>query len=147
MDKTVDSYERLLTYSEWYRLNNAFAKKNSIEGYGMRLEYYCDNELCTEILVDEDTKRLLIINHCMSILHRAFGIVEKPTWEDYEYFLEDRCIPKSRQFLKDYLNYYSIPGYDPISLIEQNHGRMAEDHEWIKIFYLKRNVDVKQIIK
>lgn len=36
-------------------------------------------------------------NHTDQILKTAFGRQERPTWDDFIEFLEERCVPKSRE--------------------------------------------------
>lgn len=65
------------------------------------------------------------------LLHTAFGCNKAPSWEDYQAFLEDRCIPRARAGLRDYLATIGLEEYDPLEIIKKTSGRMAEDHQWI----------------
>ena len=40
--------------------------------------------------------RLEIWNFTDDLISRAFGSREKPSWQEYEQFLEDRCMPRTR---------------------------------------------------
>jgi hypothetical protein len=71
-------------------------------------------------------------------LNRAFGVKTKPTWEDFEYFLEDRCVPKTRFGMKEILKDYGLDSFDPLAIIEKTGGRMAEDHQWLKLTYFDK---------
>lgn len=104
----------------------------------MRMEYMYENELCTTIDIDFMNKKIYILNHTKDIIHLAFGVVADPTWDDFEQFLERRCFPKTRANIKNILRDIHVPSYDPLQIIEKTEGRMAEDHQWIKISYLKR---------
>lgn len=64
---------------------------------------------------------------------RAFGVVEHPTWDDFTWFLESRCFPKTRDHAKDILKEMGLPFYDPLLIIEKTDGRMAGDEQWILI--------------
>lgn len=64
---------------------------------------------------------------------KAFGREEKPTFEQYEEFLESRCFPRSRDKMKLILEDLNLPFYDPFMIIEKTQGRMEEDNCWIKI--------------
>ena len=95
--------------------------------YQVRLKYYCGNMLCTVIDVDEIQQRISIQNYTDNLLYRAFGRNEKPTYADYEEFLESRCFPSTRDKMKLMLQEYDIPFYDPFLIIEKTEGRMEED--------------------
>ncbi|MCD8011839.1 MAG: Hin recombinase [Lachnospiraceae bacterium] len=124
------------TIGKWKRLNAEF-KNIPVEEYGMRMEFMCDRELCSAILVDFQGQRITVRNHTMDLLHRAFGIREKPGWEDFEEFLESRCFPRTRDQLRLILSDYELDFYDPLTIIEKTQGRMAEDLQWIRILYFR----------
>ncbi len=99
----------------------------------LRLRYYCGNELCTVIDVDERNQKIRIKNFVRDIMYRAFGRNEHPDYKDYEEFLESRCFPRTRDKMKLMLKELNIPFYDPIMIIQKTEGRMAEDDFWIQI--------------
>lgn len=99
----------------------------------MRLNYMQEDEVCTVIDVDFLHKKVYIFNKTQDVLHRAFGVIEEPTWEQFESFLESRCFPRSRAHLKFILQDLELDSYDPLAIIEKTKGRMAEDHQWIDI--------------
>ena len=101
--------------------------------YPMRLWYMFRQEICTVIDVDERMRKLTVYNYTNSILKRAFGRNDQPTFEQYEEFLESRCFPKSRDKMKRILRELELPFYDPLMIIEKTQGRMAEDEFWIRI--------------
>lgn len=101
--------------------------------YAMRLWYMYKEEICTVIDVDERNRRLSIQNYTNDYMFRAFGREEKPTFEQYEEFLETRCFPRSRDKMKLILKDLDLPFYDPIMIIEKTQGKMAEDDFWIRI--------------
>ena len=68
-----------------------------------------------------------------SPLSSAFGVNRKPTWDDLQIFLKDRCVPQERDGLKYYLSDLGLDCYDPLAIIRKTEGRMAEDSCWIKI--------------
>ena len=72
-------------------------------------------------------------NYTDQIPLRAFGVVEHPDWADFQYFLEDRCFPKTRDHAKEILRELGVPFYDPLLIIEKTKGRMEGDHQWILI--------------
>lgn len=101
----------------------------------MRMHFLHEDQVCTVIDVDFMHKKIYIRNKTKDLIHRAFGVLENPTWEDFETFLESRCFPRSRANLKNILRDIGVPEYDPLQIIEKTGGRMAEDHQWIQIFY------------
>ena len=90
-------------------------------------------EVCTILDVDERNRRIRIQNYTNNYIFRAFGREEKPTFEQYEEFLESRCFPRSRDKMKLILKDLDLPFYDPMLIIEKTQGRMAEDDFWIRI--------------
>lgn len=103
------------------------------KAYPMRLWYMCENEVCTIIDVDEVKRRVRIYNYTRQLMFRAFGREEKPTFEQYEEFLESRCFPRTRDKMKLILRDLDLPFYDPLLIVEKTQGRMAEDNFWIRI--------------
>lgn len=101
--------------------------------YPLRLKYYYYDDLCTIIDIDERNQQIKIKNFVTDYIYRAFGRNEHPTMEDYRYFLESRCFPKTRDKMKWMLKELDLPFYDPFLIIEKTEGRMAEDHFHIQI--------------
>ena len=119
-------------YKQWVRLNREF-QGNNLNDYTMRLEYMNKDRVCTVILVDFFHQKILIHNESDFLLERAFGMNNKPTWQDFNVFLEERCVPRSRFGIKMILSEYGLDSYDPIAIIERTNGRMAEDNQWIRV--------------
>ena len=103
----------------------------------LRLNYMNRNELCTTIDVDFKHEKVKIKNYTDKIPLRAFGVVEDPTWEDFQWFLKDRCFPETRAHLKWVLDDTGVPFYDPLMIIEKTQGRMAEDQQWLEVIHRK----------
>jgi len=101
--------------------------------YKMRLLYMYKNQLCTIIDVDEMNEKIAITNYADNIMFRAFGSNSKPTYQDYQDFIESRCFPRTRDKMKLILEDLTLPFYDPIMIIEKTKGRMAEDDFWISM--------------
>ena len=99
----------------------------------LQLQFYHGDSLCTTILADETAEKVLIENHTSDPLYTAFGVNENPDWQDYQIFLEERCIPKSRAGLKEYLNAIGVDEYNPVEIIRKTKGRMAEDRSWLGV--------------
>ena len=125
------------TYKKWVEANKEFCHSHQVTDYLMRLEYMCGNELCSSILVNFEKKEIAVVNHTKDIIHQAFGVKAKPDWEDFEYFLESRCFPRGRDYLKDILRDLELDFYDPLAIIEKTNGRMAEDKQWIRLMYYR----------
>lgn len=99
----------------------------------LRLNYYNNEDLCTTILADYDSKTVKLKNFTENPVYTAFGIKSNANWEDYNSFLEERCIPKSRMGLKNYLCSIGVDEYKPLEIIKKTKGRMAEDNQWIDV--------------
>ena len=56
------------------------------DGYTMRMTLMYQNRPCTAIDVNFLQNKIKIQNYTKDILHRAFGIKEDPTWEDFYVF-------------------------------------------------------------
>ena len=94
--------------------------------HALLILYYYDGN-------NQTTHQLAIENEASSPLSTAFGVNRKPTWDDLQIFLKDRCVPQERDGLKYYLSDLGLDCYDPLAIIRKTEGRMAEDSCWIKI--------------
>ena len=101
--------------------------------YPLRLWYMSGDQVSTIIDVDEQNRKVEIHNYTKDYIARAFGVIECPSFEDYEAFLESRCFPRTRDKMKLVLEDLGLPFYDPFMIIEKTEGRMAEDDFWIRI--------------
>jgi len=101
------------------------------------LKLYDGSTLCTTIYADFTDKVLTMENHVSNPVKTAFGNNLLPTWDDLSYFLEERCIPRQRAGLREYLEAIGVGVYDPIEIIKKTAGRMAEDNQWLEMEYLK----------
>ncbi len=101
--------------------------------YPLRMWYMYKEKVCTIIDVDERHREVQIKNFTDKPMFRAFGILEKPSFENYEEWLESRCFPRERDKMKLMLRELDIPFYDPMLIVEKTQGRMEEDFFWIKI--------------
>lgn len=98
-----------------------------------QLCYYDGTVLCSTIYADFTDQTLLAVNHTEHLTKTAFGRNEAPTWEDFLAFLEERCIPRARAGLRDYLEVLGLDEYDPLAIIQKTAGRMAEDDQWLEV--------------
>lgn len=125
------------TYKKWMEVNKDFRNSHNVQDYLMRMEYMCGDELCSSILVNFEKKEIAVVNYTNDVIHQAFGVKAKPDWEDFEYFLESRCFPRGRDYMKDILRDLELDFYDPLAIIEKTKGRMAEDKQWLRLMYYR----------
>lgn len=111
-----------------------FAAHKVALGHDVRLlRFFDDSKLCTTIYTDFTDKTLTAKNHITNIVKTAFGNNILPTWDDFQFFLEERCVPRQRAGLREYLEAIGQDEYDPFAIIQKTGGRMAEDEQWIEI--------------
>lgn len=132
--KEIEKEQIYRTIRKWTELNRKF-RSIDVGEYQMRMDFMCQEELCTTILIDFQRQRIAVQNETEDLIHRAFGIKAKPTWEDFEEFLESRCFPRTREHLRLVLEDVEVDSYDPLAIVEKTKGRMAEDFQWLKISY------------
>jgi len=89
--------------------------------------------LCTAIYADFTDETLNAQNHVNDPVKTAFGNNALPVWEDFQFFLEERCIPRGRAGLREYLETIGVDEYDPTEIIGKTAGRMAEDDQWLRV--------------
>lgn len=112
-----------------------YLNEKPADGYTLRITYMYHQHPCTVIDVDFLNQRVIVQNKTKDILHRAFGVVEHPTWDDFELFLKDRCFPATRGDAKAILKDLQLTSYDPLQIAEKTKGRTAEDDMWMKFHY------------
>ena len=111
-----------------------FISSGRSEGHKIYLlSYYDDQTLCSKIAADYTSKTLCFENYTNNFLRTAFGNNPAPTWEEFQAFLEERCIPRSRAGLREYLETIDVEKYEPLDIIYKTEGRMAEDEQWIHL--------------
>ena len=99
----------------------------------MEIRYYNGDTLCTLIYADKTALDLCAENYTDNLVKTAFGKNSLPTWADLEAFLEERCIPRQRAGLREYLEALGLDEYDPLAIIQKTKGRMAEDDQWMEV--------------
>ena len=103
----------------------------------LEIRYYNGDDLCTLIYADKTVRDLRADNQTDNLVKTAFGKNILPSWADLDAFLEERCIPRDRAGLREYLETLGLDEYDPLAIIQKTHGRMAEDDQWMEVDEIK----------
>jgi len=115
-----------------------FAEQQLAQGHELfALRFYDRNILCSTIYADYAEQVVVVENRAVPTIKTAFGSNPLPTWEDFQSFLAERCIPRQRAGLREYLEALGLDEYDPLAIIEKTGGRMAEDQQWLSIEVLR----------
>lgn len=115
-----------------------FISEKRALGHDIRaLRFYNDDQLCTLIYADFTDQTLQAENYTDHLIKTAFGRKICPSWSDFQEFLEERCIPRTRAGLREYLDANGVDEYNPLEIIKKTKGRMAEDQRWIEIEIIK----------
>lgn len=113
---------------------NEFINKKTESAHNLLLmQFYDGDALCTEICADFTDKSISAKNYTENIVKTAFGNNKTPTWQDFENFLEERCVPRSRSGIREYLEAIGVEEYDPLEIIKKTNGKMAEDNQWLNL--------------
>ena len=126
-----------ITVSPALGIEEYAAQKRAMGHQVYSLEYYDGLRFCTLIYADFTDQTLRAENHTDLLVKTAFGKKTLPTWEDFRAFLEERCVPRGRAGLKEYLADMGLDEYDPLEIIRRTEGRMAEDDQWLKVEVLQ----------
>ena len=111
-----------------------FASRRLAQGHEVRvLRLYDGDVLCSTIYADFTGQAVAVENQPVPLIKTAFGNNQLPTWEDFQRFLGERCIPQQRAGLREYLEALGLDDYDPLAIIEKTGGRMAEDQQWLSM--------------
>ena len=97
------------------------------------LKFWNADTLCTTIVADFTDHTLCAENHTGQMVKTAFGKKRLLTWADLMAFLEERCIPRQRDGIREYLDVLGLDEYDPWEIIKRTKGCMAEDQQWIEV--------------
>lgn len=121
-----------ITISPHLSMDEYLEKKKSLGRKLISFKFYDGEILCTKIIADFTDETLSVENVTENIVKTAFGKNETPTWNDFLNFLEERCLPRSRSGIREYLETIGVEEYDPLEIIKKTAGRMAEDNQWIR---------------
>ena len=124
---------KTITISKRLTLSEFISQKSTAGHRLLQFFYYDGDILCSLISADYTDQTLCAENDVSDVIKTAFGNNEVPTWDDFQNFLEERCIPRARAGLREYLESLGLDEYDPLEIIKKTSGRMAEDNQWIEI--------------
>ncbi len=124
--------ERIII-SPYYNFDDFLEFKKNKSHNLLIFNFFDGDVLCSKICADFTEKTLSVKNETDNIVKTAFGKNEVPTWKDFENFLEERCIPRSRSGIREYLEAIGVFEYDPLEIIKKTKGRMAEDNQWLEL--------------
>ena len=94
----------------------------------IKLSVFDGNDFCSVICADFTDQTVKHENHTNDYVKTPFGNNKNPDFSDFESFLEERCIPKSRAGIREYLDVLNIESYEPLEIIKKTKGIMAEDN-------------------
>ncbi len=111
-----------------------FAEQQRLLGHDVRiLRFYDGSTLCSVIYADFTGQMIVVEDQEVPLIKTAFGNNSFPSWEDFRHFLAERCIPRQRAGLREYLETLGLEEYDSFAIIEKTEGRMAEDQQWLAV--------------
>ena len=93
----------------------------------IKLKVFDGSCLCSVICADLTDKTVKHEDYTDNKIKTPFGNNKNPDFSDFESFLEERCIPKSRAGIREYLDVWNIESYEPLEIIKKTKGVMAED--------------------
>ncbi len=138
IEKINDHEMMVHSKTDWIKMNSFFSvKEDELFEYTTRIDYMNKNDLWTSILVDWRHERICTKNFTEHPLKCAFGVKKKPNWEDFMFFLEDRCVPRTRDYMKLILRDYKLDFYDPVYITRLTGGVMAGDSHHLRIIDLE----------
>lgn len=131
VELTFDGHQivitRVVTIEEFY--GEKKAQSHSLK----TLKFWNGDTLCTTIVADFTDHTLCVGKPYKAAGENAFGKNKLPTWADLMAFLEERCVPRQREGIREYLEVLGLDEYDPWEIIKRTQGRMAEDEQWIEV--------------
>ena len=93
----------------------------------IKLSVFDGSNLCSVICADFTDKTVKHEDYTNDYVKTPFGNNKNPDFSDFESFLEERCIPKSRAGIREYLDVLNLDSYEPLEIIKKTKGVMAED--------------------
>ena len=115
-------------------LTESFITEKKQCGHDVKLlKFYDSDTLCTVIAADFTDKTLVCKNYVSNFVKTAFGNNHTPDWNDFDYFLRERCIPETRDGLNIYLEQIGVSEFDPFEIILVTKGRMAKNKQHLEV--------------
>lgn len=90
--------------------------------------YVPKNELLASIFADFFSQDVKVINYTDDIFMRPFGVIDKPTFNEFEDFLQSRCVPRTRHNVMNTLKALGVDFYDPLIIVITLGGFQYEDN-------------------
>lgn len=131
----VDRY-RVLGIDNWKSINWMFDDEQ-LAGCALRIDYMYKKQVTTSILMNFKDESVFIHNYSDNIMLRAFGINRKPDWDELQYFLEERCLPRTRDGIKRTLGKMGLQCYEPLQICEKTGGRIMGDDMHMRFYYFR----------
>lgn len=79
----------------------------------------------------KEGKKVFVRDSTNDKLLSPFGLREMVTSEELDLFLKSRCIPSTRENVKEFLIKLGLKYFSILDIIEITHGWMAEDNFWL----------------
>lgn len=151
--KQIEEIEKLLAkgitinevaerYNTSRQIINKYVNCPPDKNFTLRMTYMHKQNPCTIIDVDFLNEKIIVKNRTDDIMHRAFGVIESPTWQQFQEFLEDRCFPKTRGNLEGILRDLKLDTYDTLQIVEKTKGKTADDNLWLKFKYFPQRSEI-----
>ena len=142
LEKGMTMNEVAKKYGTSRQIIDKYVNRPPQKYYTLRMTYMHGQNPCTIIDVDFLNERVIVKNRTDDMLHRAFGVVENPTWQQFQEFLKDRCFPETRGNLKSVLRDLNLDSYDPLQIVERTKGKTADDNLWLKFKYFPQRREI-----
>jgi len=101
----------------------------------LRINYMEKYTVCSTIDVDEEHRKVSVTNRVADYSKCAFGALENPPWDAFEWFLESRCFSREEADVGERLKELGLSDYDPMQIVERTKGRLPVDHHWMQIIH------------
>ena len=98
-----------------------------MDNYDIHFRWYRGDILCSEVKADSCTHTIEVINYVTDREEKIFGDMKKVTWDYFTYFIEERCVPRTRANIWELLDMMGLHGYDPFAIFKITGGQMASD--------------------
>ena len=134
MLKSGKRIEEIATYFNTSRqVIGRYINKKNDKSFSHRITYMLGHKPMTIIDVDFLDKKIKIQNRTDDIYDRAFGRIENPNWEQFEIFINERVVPKTRVDIDTVLKVIGVDHYDPFLIIKKTRGKMEGDRFWLRM--------------